>query len=120
MALVKCRVLPGGNYGRSVPGTILEVEAEELARVPWALVSLDDEAKAAAQAKAAEAEAEARQAEHEKGREMYRAQFEQAKQAAALRAEQEAAETTKLARELRGEEGPKPELKEPAPKGKGK
>jgi len=122
-ALIKARVIGAGNYGRATPGSIVEVTADELARAPWALVSLEDEGKAAEAVQAAEADAEARQAAHERGREMYRAQFEAQKAAMQLRADAEAEASAKRAATMRGDEPKSEEPKAeapPAPKGKGR
>ena len=67
--VVKARVRPFHTYGTSPAGSIVEVEAAELARVPYCLQSIEDEQKQAAKAdesavrKAAEVEAINRLAE---------------------------------------------------------
>jgi len=48
--LVKARVRPGNKYGGEPAGSVVEVAAAEIKRVPHALISLDDEEKQRAEA----------------------------------------------------------------------
>ncbi len=120
MSLIKCRVIGTGTYGRAVPGTIVEVTAADYAAAPWALRSLDDEKRLAAEAQAVVEDAAAKQEEHEQGRAMYRAQFESSKQVAQMRADAEAEAALERAEAMRAAtkpEEPKAEAS-PAPKAK--
>ena len=45
---MRARVKEGNSYGWQPPGTIVEVEPEELARVPWCLEAVPDDVLAGA------------------------------------------------------------------------
>ena len=102
MATVKAKVRAGNRYGTATAGAIVEVDADELARVPWCLISIEeDEREYAAAYRDVEAEQRAKQAEYEQGREMYVAQLRAQREAAARTASAVAEAKATEAEELR-------------------